>query len=129
MRREREKRRTDTRKRDMEVRLSARRKSSRFLLDVEAAQETEKRRSVEREQTLKEEFTKRYSYAGASSATVSTELKIQVEKACRELFEIEARAKEQADRLCIERLEKRVKRDSMLPEFEVIEKATAQTED
>ena len=116
-------RRAHAEKRDEQLRMSARRESSRFLLQVETAQEAEKKLTQEREQVFKEELTQRYSYAKASSARMSAELKIQQEAARRELFEIEARAKEQADRAAKEQMEKKIKRDSMRIEKTEIEKA------
>jgi hypothetical protein len=116
-------RRAYAEKRDEQLRLSARRESSRFLLQVETAQEAEKKQAMEREQVYKEEVSQRYSYAKASSARVSAELKIQQEAARRELFELEARAKQDADRMAKEEKEKKIKRDSMRIEKNELEKA------
>jgi hypothetical protein len=116
-------RRAYAEKRDEQLKMSARRESSRFLLQVETAQEAEKKQSQEREQVYKEEVSQRYSYAKASSARVSAELKIQQEAARRELFELEARAKQDADRMAKEEKEKKIKRDSMRIEKSELEKA------
>lgn len=116
-------RRAYAEKRDEQLKMTARRESSRFLLQVETAQEAEKKHSQDREQVFKEELTQRYSYAKASSARVSAELKIQQEAARRELFEIEARAKEQAERTAREEKEKKIKRDSVRIEKTEAEKA------